>query len=76
MAVTAAAAIDTAATLTSLAQRLRADLKRNEAQVDTLTQRLREEKARADGLQQKLDALLNLEKSLADRKAARPDTRP
>lgn len=56
----------------ALAQRLRADQKRNEAQIESLTKSLREEKTRADTLQQKLDALGNLEKSLAERKAAVP----
>ncbi len=59
--------------LQGLAQRLRNDLHRNEAQVEALTQKLRDEKARADNLQQKLDALTNLEKSLAERKSPRSD---
>ncbi len=60
------------ANLQALAQKLRADQKRNEAQIDALTTRLRDEKSRADTLQQKLDALGNLEKSLAERKSAAP----
>ena len=61
------------ASLQALAQRLRADQKKNEQQIDALTARLRDEKARADALQLKLDALGNLEKSLVEWKAARPD---
>lgn len=64
---------DSATALQTLVQKLRAELKRNEAQVDQLDRRARDEKARADSLQQKLDALANLEKSLAERK---PRTEP
>jgi hypothetical protein len=56
------------ANLQALAQKLRAEQRRNESQIETLSTRLREEKARGDALQQKIDALGNLEKSLAERK--------